>query len=141
MNWKKLIGFGFLFWAIMFIVWSVLVFIPGLGETWQWVIGLVANGVAAFFLAHWYFCKAESKGFSKGLLFGLIILVIAAILDSVISVPLFIKEGHAAFFSQWLLWLGFVVVLIFSGVAGACKCKKCKVEVGGVKALENEEGK
>ena len=141
MNWKKLIGLGVLFWGIMFIVWSVLVFMPGLNETWQWIIGLVANAVVALCLAHWYFCKAESKGFGKGLLFGLVVLIIAAILDSVISVPLFIKEGHAAFFSEWLLWLGFVVVLIASGIAGGCKCKKCRGSYGEVKVMGDEEEK
>ena len=75
------IGLGVLFWGIMFIVWSVLVFMPGLNETWQWIIGLVAYAVVALCLACWYFCKAESKGFGKGLLFGLVILIIAAILD------------------------------------------------------------
>ena len=67
MNWKKLIGFGLLFYVIIFVVWSVIIFVPGLSKTWQWVVGFIANAVVAFFLAHWYFCKAEDKSFNKGL--------------------------------------------------------------------------
>lgn len=141
MNWKKLIGFGLLFWVIMFVVWSIVAFIPGLSEMWMWVIGWAANALVAFLLAHWYFYKVEDKGFGQGLLFGLVALVIAAILDSAISVPLFIKEGHAAFFGAWQLWVGFVVVLIFAGIAGSCRCKKCSAGSAGVKMPEMEEKK
>ena len=126
MNWKKLILFGLLFWVIIFAVWSIVIFIPGISETWEWVVGLVANAVVALFLTKWYFKSAEGdRNFGKGLLVGLGMLVVATILELAITVPLFIKGDYAGFYGQWQMWLGFVIILVFAGMAGVCKCKKC----------------
>ena len=120
MNWKKLILLGILFWVIVFVVWIIMGYIPGLTTAWEWVIAAVVAAVAIFLLAKWYFKSAEGD-FGKGLLFGLGALVIANILDAAVTIP-FVAEGdYGVFYGKWELWVSFVIVLVFAGLGGLKK--------------------
>jgi len=121
MQWSKLIGFGILFYLIIFLVWSILVFLP-ITEFLRWIVGYMANAIIALVLSKWYFTGIKGVNFAKGLILGFGMLIVAGVLDALITVPLFIKGGYAAFFGQWQLWLSFVIVVLFAGFGTIWDC-------------------
>ena len=119
MNYKRALGFGALLWVFVFILWSIIAFLPWLKDImWlQYVIWYVVEIPLVLLLAKWYF-KQDKPNLKKGVVLGVIGLIVAAVLDLVITVPLFIGS-YSQFYGQWMLWVGFVLVLVLTAIAGA----------------------
>ena len=79
--------------------------------TW-WILEIPA----ILLLAKWYF-KMDSPTIKKGFLLGVIGLVAGTMLDAVITVPFFVKS-YAVFYTNWLMYIGFVWGIILTTYAG-----------------------
>ncbi len=119
MNYKRAIGFGILLWVFIFVIYSILIFIPALKEQklTQNIIFWVLNVPLTLSLAKWYFIK-DVPNIKKGLYLGLIGLAVGTILDLIITVPFFIKS-YTAFYSEWMLYFGYIETLLLCIFAGA----------------------
>ena len=121
MNWKRLLWQGILFWIVLFVLISIVMFLPFLAGkiVIQNIIVFIIDIVAAFIFATWYFQKAKG-GIGNGIIFGIGILLIGIILDMIITVPLYVNS-YIEYFSMWTLYLGILLVIITCAIAGAMK--------------------
>jgi hypothetical protein len=121
MNLKRAILLGIALWVIIFFEVSILMF--GFGLTGGVVYYTVHYILAAVFLAiasMVYFKKAGS--IKEGLFLGLIFIVVGAILDAAITVPLFVKD-YSKFFNGVML-AGYLETLVVPVLVGILKGKK-----------------
>lgn len=119
MNFKRALGMGALIWVFAFVVVSIVMFLPWFKDdnlrvmiAW-WVVEIPV----VLLLAKWYF-KQRRPNLKEGFLVGLVALLAGAILDSVITIPLFIQADYAKFFGNWTLYVGYAEFLILTTVAG-----------------------
>ncbi len=119
MNIKRALGFGALMWIFIFVLWSIIIFIPALQdkETTQFVVYWVLLIPVVLLTAKWYF-KADPPTLKKGILLGIIALVVGSILDAIITVPLFIEGNYGEFFLNKLMYIGYAWFLILTAYAG-----------------------
>lgn len=103
MNWKKAVGFGFLFWVIMFAIVSALVALKFYGNIWGKVVTVVIGFVVAYVLAN--YAKPRSIGTAFG--FGISWVIIGLILDFLIT-----TRFEPNLFRFRSLWVGYLVVLL-----------------------------
>ncbi len=138
-NIKLAIGFGVLFWLIIFVVMSILIFTSAIKDN-QYLLSIfnwLVDGGAAYFLARFYF-KRTPGTFRDGIILGIFWLAISSVLDMAITIPLFIKnhlsklfniqvgyvDAAGYFFSNWLLWVGFLVIVVATAVAAYLMSEK-----------------
>ena len=101
MNYKRALGFGVLLWAIIFVVISVIMFLPWFkGHDMRIQVAWWVLAVPAVLLWAKAYFKQDSPTVKKGLTLGLIALVVGIILDTIITVPLFVKD-YVAYFGDW----------------------------------------
>ncbi|MBD3311179.1 MAG: hypothetical protein GF349_01625 [Candidatus Magasanikbacteria bacterium] len=118
MNLKRSIFFAVILWIFIFIIISVLMFLPQLQGNdlainivfWIILIPLV------LLLAKWYF-KKDPPNIKKGFYLGVITLIIGTILDLTITIPFFV-HSYADFYSDWMMWFGFAELLVLTTFAG-----------------------
>ena len=72
--------------------------------------------LAVLLMSKWYF-KMDPPTIKKGFLLGVIGLVFGTFLDIVIIVPFFVKS-YAVFYTNWLMYVGFVWTIILTTYAG-----------------------
>jgi len=128
MNLKQILIKGVIYWLIMFVTVSILMFIPFLDKRTLIQAGLswIVAGIFALVLAKNYF-KTVKPNFVNGLIFGLGLIIVGSILDAVTTVPLFLQGDYFGFFSDWTLWVGFLVAVaasVFIAVYLNCSQKK-----------------
>lgn len=118
MNLKRAIGFGILLWIFIFVIYSVIMFIPALKgkELAQNIIFWIINIPLVVILAKWYFIK-ETPSMKKGLFLGIIALATSTFLDIAITVPLFVKS-YGAYYTNWTVYAGYAETLILCVIAG-----------------------
>lgn len=114
----KAILYGALIWVIMFVLWSIMMFAPGIKDmqVLQYIVGYVVLIVAVFLLAKKYY-KSKSK--ANGFLLGLIFAVVGIILDAIVTVPLFIMPegmGYADFFLNIWMIVGYALMILVAGL-------------------------
>ena len=109
MNWKKAIGFGILIWLIMFALVSAT--LGWYDMLWFKIVLAIIAGIISLILAG--YVKPSSMG--KALAYGLVWVIIGVILDLIITM-----RFNGGIFSEWTLWLGYVLVLL----APALRVKK-----------------
>jgi len=130
MNWKKIIIYGVLLWVFIFVIITILMFVPALAgnESLQNILSLIGIAILIFILSLFYF-KKNPANFGKGLLVGLIWVVTGSILDLIITIPLFTQPsgvGYAEFYSQPSMWVGFGISILLTGIFAAIISKCCK---------------
>lgn len=103
MNWKKAIGFGILFWIVMFVVVSIFIAFNIYQFSWMQIVTAVIAGVVSLILAS----KVKPASLGLALAYGLVWVVCGLILDLLVT-----ARFNAAIFSSWTLWLGYVLVLL-----------------------------
>ena len=93
-------------------------FAPGIKNQvfFQYLILWVLLVPTVLFLAKWYFHMDEPTT-KKGFLLGIMALVIGLILDSIITVPFFVKS-YSVYFSNSYLYIGLLEVLLLTTYAG-----------------------
>jgi len=123
MNYKRAIGFGVISWVFIFVLISILIFVPLLKE--KGILMYIAYWILfiplILLLAKWYF-KKDSPTFKKGFLLGIIGLFVGSVLDLLITIPLFISQQSehpfVDFYTDWRLYIGFLLFLILTTYAG-----------------------
>ncbi len=118
MNYKRAIVFGLMLWLAIFIVLSLLMFIPVLKES-NWAVNIVFWILLVpmvLLLSKWYF-KQEPPTVKKGLVLGIIALSVSIVLDILITVPFFVGS-FAVFFGDWMLWAAMFEILLLTVFAG-----------------------
>ncbi len=124
---KRAIGFGAVYWLLIFFIISVLMFFPGLADklVWQRIIFWLLMIPVTLGLAKWFFRTVDPTPIN-GLWLWLIAMIVGTALDAVITIPVFITAQHdgdmgaafAWFYSQWHLYVGFVWSLLLLVYAG-----------------------
>lgn len=132
MNWKKAILYGLALWVFVFVVISVIMFIPALADelTWQTILDLIAIAVLVLIFGSLYF-KKHAASFGRGLLIGIVWAIVSTILDLAITVPLFIMpkdQGYGDFYSEWNVWAGLSIIIILAGLSAVLFSKKGEIK-------------
>jgi len=106
---------GIFLWILIFVEWTFMMFIPVLQGKFllQWIIHFILLLGFVVFVARIYYMKRDRL---NGLLLGVIFVIVGTILDLIITAPFF--TGYGAYYSNILLWLGFLEVLLVSWVVG-----------------------
>jgi hypothetical protein len=102
-NWKKAIGFGVLLWVLMFVIVSIFVAFKIVDLTGMNIVIAIIAGLISLILAG--YVKPDKA--STALSYGLSWVVIGIILDAVVTL-----RFNPAIFTDWSLWLGYVLVLL-----------------------------
>jgi Na+/proline symporter len=118
----KTLGLGVIFWVLIFIVVSLLMFGLGLfeGDPLFYSLDFLFCSLFAIFLSLVYFNGKTKKGFLQGLLIGVIFVIVAIILDSLITIPLF-KNGDYSFLIQGNILFNEIIAIILCGFVGWIK--------------------
>jgi hypothetical protein len=118
MNIKRAIGFGVLLWIFIFVMWSIIIFLPYLKDhvNLQHIVWYVVEIPLVLLLAKWYF-KQRKPNIKEGFLLGVVALLVGVVLDVAITVPLFVKS-YSQFYGSWMLYVGFVELLVLTTLAG-----------------------
>lgn len=118
-DWKMATILGIIFWVLIFVVVSVMMFgLPNLYKDW-WT--LITNPFLVIFCAWMYFKSVKGK-LKDGIILGIYWIILGTILDLLITVPLFVKSY--SFFSSWMLWLGWVETVVFAAITPEYLLKK-----------------
>ncbi|PIN77350.1 hypothetical protein COV15_02170 [Candidatus Woesearchaeota archaeon CG10_big_fil_rev_8_21_14_0_10_34_12] len=117
MRLKRAILCGALLWILIFFEVSILMFgfnitSGPLYYTVHYILLIFLAGLAALV----YFRGRVDRGFWQGILVGIIMAVTGVVLDSIITVPLFIKSY--SFFANSYLWTGIIEGIIIVGIVG-----------------------
>lgn len=111
---------GILLWVLIFFEVSILMFgLKMQAGTFYYIIHYILSFLLIAISALVYFKGKVKKGAVQGVLLGIIFVVVGAILDAIITVPLFIKSY--SFFNDFYLWLGYLETVVVSVIAGALK--------------------
>ena len=107
---------GVITWALIFVLWTVMIFTPVLKdlEIVQYLIHYAVLIPIVLLGASFYY---KSKDKINGAILGLIMLAVGLILDAVITVPFFTAPqgtGYAEFFINPLIWIGFVEFIVIT---------------------------
>ena len=111
----RAIGSGALVWVLIFVMWSIVMFAPGLRDVgiWQYLVHYIVL-IPIALLALWFYYKNGDK--INGFLLGVFFLIVGIVLDVIITVPLFINMDYAGYFGNPLLLVGFVELIVISGI-------------------------
>jgi hypothetical protein len=115
MNLKKAILAGVLIWILIFVEWSLIIFTPILKDLGfgQWIVHYVVLIPIVLIGAKLYY-KNNPK--INGYVLGLVFLAVGIILDLIITVPLFMQGGYVEYYSNNYLWLGFLEMILITGL-------------------------
>ncbi|MFA7244883.1 MAG: DUF5367 family protein [Candidatus Magasanikbacteria bacterium] len=110
--------FGLFLWIFIFVIISVLMFLPGVKDSdlFQNLILWVLLIPFVMLLAKWYFRKDEPTS-KKGLMLGIVAVLVGTLLDMIITVPVFVKS-FSVYYSDWTLYIGMLEVLVLTTYAG-----------------------
>ena len=109
----KAVWLGILLWIFIFIEISITKIAFGLSDLAVWTIHyLLLIPFAVFIASKYYKCKDRVNGF----VLGLVMVVVGAILDALITVPFFMNGYYSIYFSQPTLLVGFFEVIVIAGV-------------------------
>lgn len=115
----KPVLYGALLWGLIFFEVSILMFGLGLKGIPYYIIHYILAIILVAIITILYFRK-EKAGFKKGIIAGIIFSITGVVLDSVITVPLFVKD-YSLMFGDIGLWIGIFLGIITAGVVGAIK--------------------
>jgi hypothetical protein len=122
-KWLAATGWAILYWLLIFVVISVIMFgLPQLSNINQNILALIIEIGLVLFCAGMYFKKYPGT-FGQGVILGIWFLVVGTILDVLITIPFFVKS-YSVLYGSWNLWAGFVLTIIFSGLASGIFRKK-----------------
>lgn len=124
MNLKRAILFGALFWILIFFEVSILMFGFDLKEGLSYyLIHYIMLIILTALVSIFYFKKQKASAV-EGLKVGIIFLVVGAILDAIITIPLFVKTY--SFYTNVYLWIGFLITVLTTTTFGALIRKPSK---------------
>ena len=121
MNWKRAVSCGALLWVLIFFEVSILMFGFKLDSTNSYYffvhypIAVILIAIASLI----YFKKTKAD-FGQGFLTGIIFIVTGIFLDSVITIPLFMRSSYSFLIRSDIL-IGYLLTLIVPGIIGRVK--------------------
>ena len=126
-DYKKAAIGGILLWVLIFVTWSVIIFLPpfkdGANMMWQYIIHYVLLILWIWIIAKMYFAK-NAASVKEGVMLGIFALIIGIILDAIITIPLFPVGTHAEFFGQWEMWIGYIELIVLMAIFGSVMAKQ-----------------
>lgn len=123
----KAIGLGIVGWVLIFFEVSILMFGFKLTSGMSYyIIHYLFLAIISIILTLVYFSgkKKARGGFFRGILVGIILVVVGLILDAVITIPLWIiPQGgsYQSFFLNYYMLIGYLIIVILAGIVGAIK--------------------
>ncbi len=125
----RALGFGALLWVLLFFEVSILMF--GLKLEQGSAIFLIVHYVAVtLFLVLasllYFRGKGVKNGFLQGIGAGFLFLIAGLVLDSIITIPLFIIPqggGYIEFFLTGWMLIGYLETLLVPGIIGFVKSR------------------
>lgn len=119
LNLKRGILLGILSWVLIFFEVSILMFGFGLESgplyyTLHYILSAILVATCA-----WIYFKTEEASLQKGLSLGVLFVIVGVILDSIITVPLFVKDY--SFFLDIYLIAGLIEGIVVTSVVGFIK--------------------
>lgn len=121
MNILRAIWAGILLWLLIFIEASILMFGFGLqqGTAGYYLTHFILLILFTVMLSLYYFFRRSRGRILEGLGLGIVFIIVLIILDSLITIPLIIKDYNFLLRSDILI--GELVILIVSAIVGAVK--------------------
>ena len=124
---KRSLQFGSIYWAIIFVLMSIVLFLPfsaGNIILQHGILWLVLVPVTLG-LTKWYFREVDPTPIN-GIKLWAVTMTVGFILDNVVTVPLFIAQefngdtmaAFQSFYTNWMLYVGFIwslVLMIYAG--------------------------
>ena len=123
MDLKRGVIAGVLLWVAIFFEVSILMFGFKLEGTSYYFAHFIIYGILIAGFASAYFKKAAT-GWQEGFRLGILFVLTYAVLDAIITVPLFVKD-YAFFIDSGLLF-GYLDTVFLATLAGFAKCKFSK---------------
>ena len=129
MNWKRAIITGIISYAVLFLVASALMFVPGMydwtimkWELWANAVVMALSFVIVFLLAQKFYFKAKpKKAVMEGLILGIVMMAISFLIEIPFMVYGFAKPMGWAWFAQWNLILGYILGVVAAITAAVTK--------------------
>ena len=127
MDMKKAIFSGIISYAVIFLVISAMMFVPGAYAANQWAawsqyLILAIGFVIAYLVGRYYYFKTKpSKAMNEGLMLGIVMAVVALIIEIPVMVYGFASAMGWAWLGQWNIWVGYLLVVIAAIVAAYTK--------------------
>ncbi|ESA38427.1 hypothetical protein N836_31295, partial [Leptolyngbya sp. Heron Island J] len=117
----KPIIFGVVLWILIVILVSIQALIFPIQDAGIWspvplTIHFVTVILAVLVMSFWYYKSSEKP---NGFLLGFIWLVIDLILESAITIPMFVLpsgQTHLSYFFRWDLLVDFAIIVITPGI-------------------------
>lgn len=125
MNWKRAFIGAIVLWALIFFEVSILMYGLNLSppSIEYYVIHFIALAIFIILITVSYFHSKRIKlGFKEGLEVGLVFVITGIILDSLITVPLFVK--NYGFLLRGDILAGIVETVAIAGIVGWFMRKK-----------------
>lgn len=119
---SKAILYGAILWVFIFFEVSILMFGFGLEDgPAYYIIHYILAIILVTIVTLLYFRKGKAD-FGKGILAGILFAFTGLFLDSIITVPLFVKD-YSLMFGNYMLWIGIIIGILTAGIVGAIKKK------------------
>ncbi len=120
-NKLKPIRFGVILWILIVILVSIQAFIFPIQDAGIWspvplIVHFISVILAVLIMSFWYYKSNEKP---NGFLLGFIWLVIDLILESAITIPLFVLpsgQTYLSYFFRWDLLVDFAIIVITPGM-------------------------
>lgn len=122
MNLKRALGYSALLWIFIFVEVSVLMFGLQMPNPDSSLVHFILLGIITLAVSYLYFStKTVKASVQQGILFGLAAIIFSAIIDAIITVPLFMQWDYAALFLNGWLWVGYIEIIVITTFVGAFK--------------------
>lgn len=128
MNIKRALWIGALTYMITFIIGVTIAFIVGvdvwLGEelnTPFWLLSIFLTVVIVVFFANWYFQdKKIKRNVKEGLIFALVLFLVAAVFDLILAIPFILANGLGIFvyYLDPFVWISVLVMFATAAFVG-----------------------
>lgn len=106
-NWTKAFGFGFLIWAIMFILAWVTIAGGIFGSVWTQIVLAAIAGLLTYFLA----AEANASDLGPAFGYGAMFVVVGMVLDAIIS-----QQLVSGLYGLWTYYLTYALILFAPSV-------------------------
>lgn len=116
MNWLKALGYGFLYFSVIFVIGSIAMFGLKLTGTAMGIVMLISAVIVLYLLSGQY----KISSLNEGLQVGLVWLIVDALLEYLVIVQIFNKGVSTGFYNKSVL-LGYALVLIIPALVGKMK--------------------
>lgn len=116
MNWLKAIGYGFLYFCVIFVIGSIAMFGLKLTGDAMGIVMLISAVIVLWILAGQY----KIGSLNDGIQIGLVWVIVDALLEYLVIVQIF-NKGVASGFYNWSVLLGYALVIIIPAYVGQSK--------------------